>query len=73
MPSRALTGGIIPLVLGIVLLPSCSRHRDPQAAFDHAREALRRGDMVVAANEADRGYAAFHNLSTEWAWSVHGS
>jgi|CZKD01.1.fsa_nt_gi CHAT domain-containing protein len=68
MRSRAQMLGIIPLVLGIVLLPGCSRQRDPQAAFDHAREASRRGDMVAATNEAERGYGTFHSLSAEWAW-----
>src|ERR1019366_2609770 len=46
----------------------CSRQRDPQATFDHAREASRRGDMVAATNEAERGYGTFHSLSAEWAW-----
>ena len=56
------------LFLVLACLPACSRHRDPQAALDHARETLRRGDMVAATEEAEKGYKQFHGLSTEWAW-----
>jgi CHAT domain-containing protein/Flp pilus assembly protein TadD len=63
--TRAL--GTLFLILG-ALLPGCSRQRDPQAALDHARETLRRGDAVAAADEAGRGYAEFHRVSPEWTW-----
>jgi CHAT domain-containing protein len=56
------------LVIGAVLLPCCSRRRDPQAVFDHARETLRKGDMMAAASEAEKGYKDFHSLGPDWAW-----
>ena len=58
----------MPLILGGALLPGCSRRRDPQAAYDHAREALRKGDMMAAASEAEKGYEEFHAAGPEWAW-----
>jgi CHAT domain-containing protein len=60
---------IIPLILGIALLPGCSRRRDPQTAFDHARQTYRHGDMAAAAVEAERGYKEFRGTSAEWAWN----
>jgi CHAT domain-containing protein len=59
---------IIAACLAIALLPCCSRRRDPQAAYDHARAALRTGDAVAAASEAEKGYRDFHGVSPEWAW-----
>ena len=56
------------LFLVLACLPACSRHRDPQAALDHARETLRRGDMVAATEEAEKGYKQFHKASPDWAW-----
>jgi tetratricopeptide (TPR) repeat protein len=56
------------LILGIALLSGCSRRRHPHAAFDHARKALRAGDMAAAADEAERGYREFHSVNAEWAW-----
>ena len=50
-----------------VCLSACA-HRDPQAAFDHARETLRKGDTATAASEAEKGYKDFHTASPEWAW-----
>ncbi len=58
----------MPLILGVALLPCCSRQRDPHAAFDHARQTLRKGDTVAAASEAEKGYKDFHTMSPEWAW-----
>jgi hypothetical protein len=55
----------MPLILGGALLPGCSRRRDPQAAYDHAREALRKGDMMAAASEAEKGYEEFHAAGPE--------
>lgn len=60
--------GIVPLVLGIVLLPHCARRRDPQAAYDHARQTLSQGSFETGALEAQEGYKEFHSLSAEWAW-----
>lgn len=56
------------LVVAIACLSACSRHRDPQAAYDHARETLRKGDMTAAAAEAEKGYRDFHSSGPEWAW-----
>jgi CHAT domain-containing protein len=56
------------LIVAIAYLSACSRHRDPQAAYNHARETLRKGDMTAAASEAERGYRDFHSASPEWAW-----
>ena len=56
------------LVLWIILLACCSRRGDPQAAYDHARETLRKGDTAVAALDAEKGYKDFHATSPEWAW-----
>src|SRR6202034_4528739 len=65
---RARLLGIVPLVLGIVLLPHCARRRDPQAAYDHARQTLSQGSFETGALEAQEGYKEFHSLSAEWAW-----
>ena len=59
---------LIGLVLAITCLPACSRHRDPQAAYDHARQTLRKGDTTAAASEAEKGYSDFHSTGPEWAW-----
>jgi CHAT domain-containing protein/Tfp pilus assembly protein PilF len=68
-PARALRTSLLVLsIAGVALLPGCLRHRDPQAAFDHARETLRKGDTATAAAEAERGYREFHTISPEWAW-----
>ncbi len=47
---------------------ACSRPSDPRAAFEHARQTLRHGDMVLATDEAIQGYQKFHGVSSEWAW-----
>src|SRR5271155_4597829 len=60
--------GMMPLLLGIALLPGCSQRRDPQATFDHAKETLSKGDMISAASEAEKGYKDFRDVSPEWAW-----
>src|ERR1700722_8292019 len=68
-PARALRTWLVVLgVAGVALLPGCSRPRDPQAAFDHARETLRKGDTAAAASEAERGYREFHATGPGWAW-----
>ena len=56
------------VIIGVAILLSCSRQRDPQAAFDHAKETLRKGDAVAAASEAEKGYRDFHTSGPEWAW-----
>lgn len=55
------------LLLALACLVACT-HRDPQAAFDHARQTYRHGDIKTAQREAEEGYRKFHGLSTEWAW-----
>jgi len=59
---------ILLLVVEVASMAACSRPRDPQTAYDHARDALRRGDMKAAADEAELGYRAFHGVTPEWAW-----
>lgn len=65
---RARALEIIPLILIVALMPSCSRRHDPQVAFDHAKETLRKGDAVAAASEAEKGYKDFRTAGPEWAW-----
>ncbi len=65
---RARTLGIVPFVLAVAMLPGCARRRDPQAAFDHAMQTLRRGDTAMAESEAEKGYKDFHAGGPEWAW-----
>jgi CHAT domain-containing protein len=57
----------VSLVLILMCLSACSR-RDPQAAFDHAAETFRKGDMMAAASEAEKGYRDFRATSPQWAW-----
>ncbi len=58
------------LALGIALtfFSSCSRHSDPQSAYDHAWKTFQRGDLAGAEQEAKQDYADFHSSSPEWAW-----
>src|SRR6202040_3260752 len=60
--------GIVPFVLCIVLLPGCSRRRDPEAAYDHAFQTFQHGDMTTAGVEAEKGYQEFHGTSAGWGW-----
>ena len=55
------------LLLLLACLSACTR-KDPQAAFDHALQTFRHGDIAAAEMEANKGYTQFHRLSTEWAW-----
>jgi CHAT domain-containing protein/Tfp pilus assembly protein PilF len=60
---------VLPLIIiGITILSGCSRRRDPQSAFDHAKESLRSGDAAAAASEAEKAYRDFHTAGPEWAW-----
>jgi CHAT domain-containing protein len=54
-------------LLVLACLAACGR-RDPQAAFDHARQTYRHGDIKSALREAEEGYQKFHGLSPAWAW-----
>ena len=47
--------------------PGCSRHETPQALFQHAQQALRRGDLVRAQVEAESGLKRYLVSSPEWA------
>lgn len=60
--------GLLPFVFAIGALQGCSRHSDPQAAYDHARETLRSGNRIAAAAEAEKGYNDFRKVSPDWAW-----
>jgi CHAT domain-containing protein/tetratricopeptide (TPR) repeat protein len=55
------------LAFALACLFACKR-RDPQAAYDHAKQTLRKGDTVAAALEAEKGYKDFHAMGSEWAW-----
>jgi CHAT domain-containing protein len=55
-------------VFAFVCMTACIGHHNPQAAYDHAEQTLRHGDMAAAAQEAEKGYRDFHNISVEWAW-----
>lgn len=56
------------LLLAVGCLSACSGRRDPQAAFDHATQTFRHGDIKNAVKEAEDGYKEFHRTSVEWAW-----
>ena len=53
--------------IALACLFACSRG-DPQAAYDHAKQTLRKGDTAAAALEAEKGYKDFHAIGSEWAW-----
>jgi CHAT domain-containing protein len=65
--ARARKPKLALLLLTLAAVSTCS-HRDPQAAYDHAKQTFRGGDMTAAADEAERDYTEFHGVSTEWAW-----
>jgi len=50
----------------LILLSSCSAHRDPQVLFRHAKETFKRGDIAAAAKEAEAGYLQFRTSDSEW-------
>ena len=56
------------LVFVFAFLCGCTQPRSPDAAFEHATQTFRRGQLSAAAEEAERGYEAFHGVSAEWAW-----
>src|SRR5208282_1201384 len=58
--------GLSFLLLACVL--SCSRD-SPQAAFDHAYQALLHGDLKQAQDEAHRDCQRFQGSNPEWAWN----
>ena len=63
------TAKLLPvIVLAIICFVTCSRHRDPQSALEHAKQTFRHGHIAIAGEEAERGYAEFHSMSPEWAW-----
>ncbi len=47
---------------------ACSRQRDPQGLYDHARQAISQGDINTGTAEAESGYKQFRTTSVEWAW-----
>jgi CHAT domain-containing protein len=54
--------------LPVLFMPGCSRHRDPQIAFDRTQWDLRHGDIDAALTEADTDYRQFRGYGREWAW-----
>ncbi len=66
VPAVAL--GLLPLLLALAPLQSCTRHADPQAALDHAQRAFERGELTSATEEAARGHAEFRSAGGDWAW-----
>jgi CHAT domain-containing protein len=65
---RCVAGKLGVLVVLIATFTTCSRHRDPQAAFNHAMQTFNKGDAAAAEKEAAEGYKAFHNTGGDWAW-----
>ena len=63
---RRVTRAVL-LAFALACLFACKR-RDPQAAYDHAKQTLRKGDTVAAALEAEKDYKDFHAVGSEWAW-----
>ena len=63
---RRVTRAVL-LAFALACLFACKR-RDPQVAYDHAKQTLRKGDTVAAALEAEKGYKDFHAMGSEWAW-----
>lgn len=57
------------MIATLALFPhtACS-HRDPQTAYEHAKQTYRNGDPLGAEKEANEGYNEFHNASSDWAW-----
>jgi CHAT domain-containing protein len=47
---------------------SCRHDDNPQAAFDHAYQALLHGNLLQAQDEARRESERFHASSSEWGW-----
>jgi CHAT domain-containing protein len=64
----ARTPKLASLVLVIGFLSGCAHRRDPAAAFNHARQTYRHGDIAAAGDEAEQGYKDFHAVNSEWAW-----
>ena len=56
------------LVIVLAFLAACTVRRDPQAAFDRAKQAFRHGDLLRAQNEVEDDYKDFHSTSPDWAW-----
>ena len=57
-------GGILLILAG---WPGCDRREDPQAAFQHAQQTLRRGELARAEDQAQQGYQRFLVSSPQWA------
>lgn len=68
LPGHVKIGGRVLLVLCLACSLGCTVHHDPGAAYDHARQMYRQGNVAEAAVEAKRGYREFHRSGAEWAW-----
>src|SRR5579863_702684 len=66
--ARGIARRIIPLTVCLASFLACVSRRDPQAAFDHARQTFQHGDLALAQQEAEKGYADFHETGSDWAW-----
>lgn len=56
------------LFLSVACVSTCSHHRDPQVAYDHAVQTFQRGDMTAAGAEAEKDHEQFRDTGSEWAW-----
>jgi CHAT domain-containing protein/Flp pilus assembly protein TadD len=59
---------VASLIFALTCFSACTARREPQAAFDHARQTFQHGNLDAAAEEAETGYREFHAVSTDWAW-----
>src|SRR3984957_943201 len=60
---------LILAVMAAACVLSCgSRHSSPQAAYDHAYQALLHGDLKQARQEAEENCRRFQGPNQEWAW-----
>lgn len=55
------------LVLLLMGALRCSRSPSPQAEFDNAQRTFQHGDLILAQQEAKRGYERFRGSSPDWA------
>ena len=55
-------------LLPLAACVSCQRAENPQATFEHARQAFVHGDLARSQKEAEAGVERFKTSSPEWAW-----
>jgi CHAT domain-containing protein/Flp pilus assembly protein TadD len=54
--------------VAFILLSACGRSGNPEAEFQHLREALVRGDLVQVHQGAEKAARYYSRSSPEWAW-----